>query len=134
LWCDCINSFAVGVLQHPRQRQASVKLHLEHVRLHQHNLRLNDATACPLKASEPLAVQLIPLCHVHPNTGGNVFHLSVLSKIVDKFSIRIHQVHDNCVVNLSNNQIFVHFPSYIQMLKYSVLRNTYRVCLESTKP
>ena len=113
LWYDCVNSFAIGLLHQPRHRQASIKLHPEHVQLHQHNLHFDDTTACPLEASEPRVVQLIPLCHVHPNTGGNFFHLSVLSKIVYKFSIWIHKVHDNCVVNLSNNQIFIHFPSSI---------------------
>jgi hypothetical protein len=60
----------------------------------------------PLITSEPTTVQLIPLCHVHPDTGENLFHLPVLSKIVYKFSIRIHKVHDNCVVNLPSNKTF----------------------------
>jgi hypothetical protein len=94
--------------------------------------------AISLTTSEPTIVQLIPLCHVHSDTGDNLFHLPGLSIIVYKFSIWIHKVHDNCVVNLPSNKTLTYLHKLVAwnimdtsielLMKDVILQVTMQLC------
>lgn len=65
-------------------------------------------TKCSADASrlEPsLLIQLVPLEDVHQNRGGHLFPVAILSVIIHKLAVRIHQIHDDGVID---NVIVVH--------------------------
>lgn len=46
-----------------------------------------------------LAIQLLVLSYVDHNGTGDLVSVPILAVIVDEFSVRIHQIHNNCVIH-----------------------------------